>query len=780
VLAAGDISPGITGVVQSTGGVAGVGTLNVFGDLMQLSTSQLKFDFTDNRPGLGYDQIIVYGDGDQYIPEGSPLVFLNTLWIRGGLDLTLHQTPAATDQLRLIRVDHDDVADGTFTNWTSDEQLIGGDKYLMAYDAADGNDVVVTPDVAGFSLTNLVVNEGNVDSQIVVPVTLSRALTEQVTVDYSIFPVSMSSSDYTASDGTLTFAPGVTSQDISITIHGDVIAEADERLLIQLSGAFGAQLLQPTGVVEVADDDGGFQTIDHRGTDFWVAFPGHFTGGSAHQELSLFITSRTPTSGTVQVVGQTAIPFVTDGVQATEVALPNSLDLEGITDGTLPNGIHVVANDEVSVYGLNHLPFSTDAFLGLPIDALGTRYRIMGWANSPNNVNSIHVPTNVASELTIVSPANGIDVTITPTETVGARLAGQPFTITLNQGDVYQLGKTTGSFDLTGTLVESTQPVGVYGGHECANVPQDVLACDHIVEMLPPTSTWGTKFLTAPLAARLRGDTIRVLADENDTIVNVGGQLVTLQAGEHHETVLTEATEITSNRPILIAQYANSDNFDRVDSDPAMMFIPPTEQFLARYTIATPPNDFDSHYVNVVIHQSAIGSLAVDGQPVLANAFAPVADTGYMFAQLYVGSGSHTLLAAQPFGVYSYGFASFDSYAYPGGLALSSIADATNLMVTPTSESLLLGNEGQLTATVTDAGGNPVVGVRIDFDIVGANDPVAGDIDGFGFSDAAGTVSFSYNGEIGGLDTIDVRSSSLSTTATKTWVTDLPSIEIES
>jgi hypothetical protein len=34
--------------------------------------------------------------------------------------------------------------------------------------------------------------------------------------------------------------------------------------------------------------------------------------------------------------------------------------------------VFVTANDEVAVYGINKRIFSTDAFLGLPTDILGT------------------------------------------------------------------------------------------------------------------------------------------------------------------------------------------------------------------------------------------------------------------------------------------------------------------------------------------------------------------------------------------------------------------------
>ena len=42
------------------------------------------------------------------------------------------------------------------------------------------------------------------------------------------------------------------------------------------------------------------------------------------------------------------------------------------TDGVSATAIHVTAEAEIFVYGLNRYQSTTDAFLGLPTDILGT------------------------------------------------------------------------------------------------------------------------------------------------------------------------------------------------------------------------------------------------------------------------------------------------------------------------------------------------------------------------------------------------------------------------
>ena len=77
--------------------------------------------------------------------------------------------------------------------------------------------------------------------------------------------------------------------------------------------------------------------------------------------------------------------------------------------------------------------------------------------------------------------------------------------------------------DLTGSIIKSDKPIAAFGGNKCTNVPIGYYACDHIVEQLTPTSTWGQAFLTVPLATRLNGDTFRILASQDGTEVSING-----------------------------------------------------------------------------------------------------------------------------------------------------------------------------------------------------------------------------------------------------------------
>jgi len=493
---------------------------------------------------------------------------------------------------------------------------------------------------------------------------------------------------------------------------------------------------------------------DSKGTEFWLMF----TENLGTPTLTLFITGDTATTGTVTIpgLGFSSGFTVTPGT-VTSVVLPSNATATG-SDNIQNVGIHVVAGAEVTIYGLNRVPFTTDAYLALPVDILGTQYINLGYGN----VNIVN-----ATQFGIVATQDNTQVTITPTAVAGPRAAGVPYTIVMNQGQTYQLRNVVNLGDLTGSIISSTKPIGVYGGHQCANIPNgNYVACDYIVEQLPSTDTWGRAFVTVPLVTRLKGDTFRILASEDNTQVTVNGASAgTIQRAQFLQLSLTAPSTITSTKPVLVAQYSNSTSYDGVTSDPFEMLIPPFEQFLNSYTVTTPASGFLINYINISLPTSATGSFRLDGAPVPAGSFTAIPGSTYSSAQLAVSVGSHTLFSTLPFGAYSYGFADADSYGYPAGLSLSQVATVTKVALTPKSETDTVNTSHCVNAAVTDQNGQPVAGVRVDFAVTGANPNV-----GFATGGSNGVAQYCYTGTHVGLDHIVGSVGTLSDTATKTWI----------
>ncbi|MCB2261509.1 MAG: hypothetical protein LGR52_00970 [Candidatus Thiosymbion ectosymbiont of Robbea hypermnestra] len=318
---------------------------------------------------------------------------------------------------------------------------------------------------------------------------------------------------------------------------------------------------------------------------------------------------------------------------------------------------------DATVYAINRVRQSTDAFLALPVDALGTRYRVVAYRSVQGS-----------SQVAVAATADGTEVRIWPSAPVRGAPTDGPIVRRIDRGQVYSLVGAHSSADLTGTSIEASAPVAVMAGAKCAYVPPQITACDHLTQMIPPLSTWGKRFVTVPIATRKKGDLIRILADTDETRVRIDGtQVASLGAGRFFDRILVDPALIEADRPILVGQYALGSAYDGVVSDPFFTLVPPSEQFLDRYIFATPMSGFRSHFISIVAPTDSLSSLNLDGRPVDGSRFRPIRRSGYSGGALELTPGTHRIEGDGPFGILVYGFDSHDSYGYPGGMAFTRI-----------------------------------------------------------------------------------------------------------
>ena len=489
------------------------------------------------------------------------------------------------------------------------------------------------------------------------------------------------------------------------------------------------------------------QAKDSRGKDFWVMFNANLSVPT----ITVFITSDVNTTGTVSIPGMGfSTNFTVTANTVTPVVLPTAVSQH--TNNVKDNkGVHITSVEEVTVYGLNYAPFTTDAFLSLPTDVLGLEYIVLTYGGLA-----------ARSSFGVVATQNNTTVTITPAVAAGGRAANVPYTLTMNQGETYEL---RGGTDMSGTRITSDKPIGVMGSSECANIPPNAAYCDHIVEMIPPLETYGRTFATVPLKSRTNGDTWRLLASEDNTVIRINGVAEpAINKGQWREKIITSASVIQSDKPIMIAQYSNGSSFSGNPGDPFMMLIPSLEQFLGKYTVTT-VSGYVAHYINIVAPTSVVGSLMLDGAAVPASEFTAIGSSGFSGAQIKVEPGTHNLSATLPFGVFQYGFNQDDSYGYPGGQSFSAVAIVNSLVLTPETGSGQVGTEHCLNARVRDQFNNPLEGIRVDFNITGANPGSSG----FAFTNANGIAEFCYTGANSGTDNIVASTGATSDNASFIW-----------
>ncbi|MES2933507.1 MAG: retention module-containing protein, partial [Pseudomonadota bacterium] len=109
---------------------------------------------------------------------------------------------------------------------------------------------------ASFSINDVTVNEA--EGTATFTVTLSASSQDNVSVNFNTSDVTTSAGlDYSATSGTLLFAPGVTSQTITVAIRADTIVEGDETYQVNLSAPTNASISDAFGLGTIEEEDNG-------------------------------------------------------------------------------------------------------------------------------------------------------------------------------------------------------------------------------------------------------------------------------------------------------------------------------------------------------------------------------------------------------------------------------------------------------------------------------------------------------------------------------------------
>jgi hypothetical protein len=148
-------------------------------------------------------------------------------------------------------------------------------KFLVGFEDVTGNPICKTlTEVTGggsggggllLGIDNVEMAEGNSGNRdFVFTVHLSEPSTGTVTVNYSTRNgTAQAGTDYVATSGSLTFAPGEVTKTITVQVIGDIVTEEIEEFFVDLSSATGATIGDSEGVGRIfndditGDDDGG-------------------------------------------------------------------------------------------------------------------------------------------------------------------------------------------------------------------------------------------------------------------------------------------------------------------------------------------------------------------------------------------------------------------------------------------------------------------------------------------------------------------------------------------
>jgi hypothetical protein len=411
-----------------------------------------------------------------------------------------------------------------------------------------------------------------------------------------------------------------------------------------------------------------------------------------------------------------------------EVTLPNrDVDCSTVPDDLNAPGtclsrqaFRITSSSPVVVYQFNNLVhnYSTDASLLLPTSAIGRKYRVIGWPTA----HSFPTPLGIVMRayVTIVGTVAGTQVTVRPNwrirgnDPIPATPAGETITMTIGPFDVLNLESDDSTMeecvamtappycaDLTGTLVEASEPVVVFSGTEQSGVglPYDAPkppswgeesrgCCNqHLEEQLLPIESFGRDFLVtrSPLRSNPQftkwrePDILRFVgvAETAQVTTNLPPPFdsFTLDPGQVLQTWTANDVTISSTEPIAVAQFLLGQDYvePQPKGDPSFTIFPPIEQARTEYVFLS-PTGWSEHWVVIATEQGT--EVTLDGVPATSCDVSPIGQLGgkqYESRRCALTSGVHRMSGSAPFQIMVYGYATADAYSFPGGANVKKI-----------------------------------------------------------------------------------------------------------
>ncbi|XP_075912854.1 uncharacterized protein LOC116958389 [Petromyzon marinus] len=328
-------------------------------------------------------------------------------------------------------------------------------------------------------------------------------------------------------------------------------------------------------------------------------------------------------------------------------------------NGIVTNKVVSVRSDsDISVWGMSKRSATTDGFMMIPEQELGTEYYVVA-----------PVSGSSTNEFAIVSPYNNVTVQIILSGNVifnGVTYSNN-LNITLQEDQVVQFQGSA----LTGTRVLSSQPVAVFSGDRCIAVHT---ACNFVTEQLLPVRQWGSSYLVFPVSIKSTNDSVIITSPSSASIrvnVSVDGNFTTYTLTNYGRI----SVPIYANQTLSINSSVNvgvmyicqgGSTTLGYSMDPFQMNIIPTSKFSNMYLFATQP-DFINILIVIVKDADKCGIVINNKTLCDKIQWVRTSDLQFVAGELNLGLGNQQFRvehATQTFGLYLYGVASYDSFGY--------------------------------------------------------------------------------------------------------------------
>lgn len=196
-------------------------------------------------------------------------------------------------------------------------------------------------------------------------------------------------------------------------------------------------------------------------------------------------------------------------------------------------------------------------------------------------------------------------------------------------------------------------------------LPLETLGAEYVVTA--PSTPGGNKSYEVRVHGLEAGTTIT-----SDPPAPGLGASFTLNAGETKSFGVTTADfRLTGTKKFYVSQYMIGGNSAGA-GDPSQSNGVPVAQYRTDYTFLA-PNSYDNNYVNITALKGV--TVTLDGTAVPPASFQAIGGSQYAVARVALSkSQAHKVIATGgTCGIIVYGYGSYTSYMYPGGLNLSKL-----------------------------------------------------------------------------------------------------------
>jgi len=335
------------------------------------------------------------------------------------------------------------------------------------------------------------------------------------------------------------------------------------------------------------------------GNEYWFGVP-HCKKSSTEQvrwgssPIQLWISSKVITKGYYESADGTTImrtPFSVGPDNPKIIRIPDNLmqqtiDIEIV--GT--KGIHIVADDPISVGVFIAYKWSGEAWRVIPMEWCGTKYFTLNMYQDYCRM-SDGTDDYKPCQILITATEDNTSLIYRPTcETTAGIKAGTTGKAVLMKGQTFLIEAKVfadrnqlWSTDLTGTYIEASNKISVISGHTKGAFPRyskslygirsDFMR-NMLCDMMWPVELLGTEYISAPIKYADRpvmglvpddaGDIIRFVATQDNTVVYQmldGWKQIspTLKTGQKYDLLSMAAPGyFRSNLPLLVGQYGKA------------------------------------------------------------------------------------------------------------------------------------------------------------------------------------------------------------------------------